>query len=455
MDYGGGIINMEKKWVVLMLFSLILPLSMSLASAADPPVNQIVAGDQNIVAGHTANTTKNTEQTDNKQLAAGEPTNKTSATAVTTTSTKAASEPSTGKTSAKAASEPSTGKTSAKAAGEPSTSAKAAGEAPTKAAGEPSTAVKTSASGGNTMTVTDSQIKDAANRVKVFIEKNNRLPNYVTIGSRQLSMSQYLQLINQKTLNLYGSNGSLKVKSVSGPSNPSETVKSGNIQKSEYLKLARNILNFMDSNGRAPNYASSSLGTIRYESLVYAFSRVVAFHNTNSRLPNYVSVKSWTSQTGGSTNTDSALQKYLAVTANAQSTSSTIKNLAASITKGKTTTYTKAQAIFNWVRDHVSYSFYYNTKKGALGALSSRSANCVDTSHLVVALARAAKIPARYQHGTCKFSGGTYGHVWAQLYVNGKWYYADAISERNSFGTIKNWNLNTYTLHGTYASLPF
>lgn len=380
---------------------------MTSIAAADQPANQTVLADQSSTGNHTENTDKSIAQTNEEKLAAGEP-----------------------------------------------TSAKAAAGSSTKAAGS-STTVKTTASAGSTWTVTDSQIKDAADRVKSFIEKNDRLPNYVTIGSKQVSMSQYLKLVNQETLNLYGSSGSLTVGSVSGPTNPTESVKSGNIQKSEYLKLAKNILNFMNSNGRAPNYASSSLGTIRYESLVYAFSRVVAFHDDNSRLPNYVSVKSWTSQTGGSTTTDPSLQKYLVATANAQSTSSTIKNLAASITSGKTTTYAKAQAIFNWVRDHVSYSFYYNTQKGALGAYSSRSANCCDMAHLVVALARAAGIPARYQHGTCTFSSGTYGHVWAQLYVSGKWYYADAVSTRNSFGTINNWNLNTYTLHGTYASLPF
>jgi hypothetical protein len=398
---------MKKKWVVLMLFTLTLSTGMTSIAAADQPANQTVLADQSSTGNHTENTDKSIAQTNEEKLAAGEP-----------------------------------------------TSAKAAAGSSTKAAGS-STTVKTTASAGSTWTVTDSQIKDAADRVKSFIEKNDRLPNYVTIGSKQVSMSQYLKLVNQETLNLYGSSGSLTVGSVSRPTNPTESVKSGNIQKSEYLKLAKNILNFMNSNGRAPNYASSSLGTIRYESLVYAFSRVVAFHDDNSRLPNYVSVKSWTSQTGGSTTTDPSLQKYLVATANAQSTSSTIKNLAASITSGKTTTYAKAQAIFNWVRDHVSYSFYYNTQKGALGAYSSRSANCCDMAHLVVALARAAGIPARYQHGTCTFSSGTYGHVWAQLYVSGKWYYADAVSTRNSFGTINNWNLNTYTLHGTYASLPF
>ena len=74
----------------------------------------------------------------------------------------------------------------------------------------------------------------------------------------------------------------------------------------------------------------------------------------------------------------------------------------------------------------------------------------------MIALARSAGIPARYVHGYCKFSSGTiYGHVWAQLYINGKWYDADGISIRNSLGEINNWDKNKSTIEGTYAELPF
>jgi transglutaminase-like putative cysteine protease len=92
-----------------------------------------------------------------------------------------------------------------------------------------------------------------------------------------------------------------------------------------------------------------------------------------------------------------------------------------------------------------------------VGTLTSGSANCCDHSHLVVALSRAAGLPARYVHGYCYFtsSGNWYGHVFAQIYVNGQWYNADATSSRNTLGAINNWNTNTWTYKGTYASLPF
>jgi transglutaminase-like putative cysteine protease len=160
--------------------------------------------------------------------------------------------------------------------------------------------------------------------------------------------------------------------------------------------------------------------------------------------------------TGTSTSVPASLKPYLQATKNCQMTNSQIKSLAASITKGKTTTYQKAVAIFNWVRDNLGYTFYSNTNYGAVGTLAKRTGNCCDTTHLLIALERAAGIPARYVHGKCKFtSGNTYGHVWAQVYVEGKWYNADATSSRNTFGVIRSWNTATAKIYGTYASLSF
>lgn len=314
-------------------------------------------------------------------------------------------------------------------------------------------------------TFTKNQINDAASRVNSYISKNKRLPSSVTISSVKVTMPQFLGLLANNVLNK-----ERKLQKVASPSGTTQKLKTGKLTKSNYLKVAKLVRSKISSTGKAPGYINTSLGKMKYHSLIYTFTKVSSFQKSNKRLPNYVSVTSWkiggsktvtkksTSISEGapskSTSTVSkAMQKYLKVTKNAQSNNSTIKKLAASITKGKTTTSAKAKAIFNWVRDHLTYSYYYDTKRGALGALKARTGNCVDTSHLVVALSRAAKIPAQYKHGTCKFSSGWYGHVWAQMYVNGKWYNADAISNRNSLGSIKNWS--SAKMKGTYISLPF
>ena len=308
------------------------------------------------------------------------------------------------------------------------------------------------------------QINNAAARVKAYVETNHKLPDYVTIGTTQVQMSDFLKLLTANLLQLSsGKTSSITLKSINSAPKPSESIKSGTITKAGYLDLAKRVNAFINTNSILPNYATSSLGKLNYKSLIYTFSKVLAFYNTNSRLPTYVTVKPWskvgtsdTSTSNSSTPVPASLQQYLKSTTNCPVTNSQIQALAKSITSGKSSTYTKATAIFNWVRDNIGYSFYYNTKYGAVGVLSSKTANCVDTSHLLIALERAAGIPARYEHVYAKFSSGTwYGHVIAQVWVNGKWYYADASSSRNTFGVINNWNTTTATVYGTYTSISF
>lgn len=154
--------------------------------------------------------------------------------------------------------------------------------------------------------------------------------------------------------------------------------------------------------------------------------------------------------------TSLSLKQCLKPTVNAQSNNPSIKSLSKKITKGATSTYDKAVKIFNWVRDNIGYSFYYNTKYGAVKTLQKKTGNCVDTSHLLVALLRASGIPARYVHVKAKFTNGHwYGHVFVQAYIKGKWYNLDAISSRNDFNVIRNWDPASAKIKGVYASLPF
>ena len=145
---------------------------------------------------------------------------------------------------------------------------------------------------------------------------------------------------------------------------------------------------------------------------------------------------------------------YLSPSKNCQVTSTQIKSRASSITRGSSSQQQKAVKIFNWVRDNTRYTYYINTRYGAVNTLSKRSGNCVDHAHLLVALSRASGIPAKYVYATVRFNNGKVsGHVWAEMYVNGKWSKADATSNVNSFGTIRSWKNGS--VKGTFASMPF
>lgn len=166
-------------------------------------------------------------------------------------------------------------------------------------------------SAANTTTVDTNSVVKSTDTVKKQVETKNTVPSSVTVANKKVTSAQYLYLLTSSTTNINkNSKKAVTVKTVSKASNPSENVKSGTLTKKEYLSLANKITTFVNTNGRLPNYVSTSLGNMRYENLIYTYSKVLAFQKTNNRLPNTVSVKAWktTSKTSSGEGAPSTLQ---------------------------------------------------------------------------------------------------------------------------------------------------
>jgi len=251
--------------------------------------------------------------------------------------------------------------------------------------------------------LSNAQINDGISRVQTFYYKNGRFPYYVSYGTRKIPIATFQKNVLTAGLSIKTTINGLTVTQINDGISRVQT--------------------FYTKNGRLPNYLS--FGTRKI--LLTTFQQ------------NIVSAGLKLTLTPGTKTIDT----------------SSVSALAKSLAAGSSSQYDTAVKIFNWVRDNITYSFYYNTKYGADGTLTSRLGNCCDKTNLLVALSRAAGITAIYKNGYCHFTSGWYGHVWANLYVNGKWYTADTTSYKNSLGVINNWNTATFTLYGTYTTLPF
>lgn len=323
--------------------------------------------------------------------------------------------------------------------------------------------------GSSSTSIALSDIIDAASRVKSYVETNGVLPNYVTIGTTQYSMPNFLYLLSTAIKNMAaGSTSGVKPITVNAATNPSGATIAGTLSKANYVDVATRVSNYIATNNRAPNYADSALGYIQFQSLVYELSKVLNYANSNNGvLPNTLTINTSNPKTlnGGSSSSDSGsftgalnekntlseseLAKYLQATTRAQSNNATIIALAASLTKNCNTELEKATAIFNYVRDNIKYIYYTGTVYKATGALDNKKGNCVDQTHLLIALCRAAGIAATYVHADCTFTeSGRIGHVFAQILIGDTWVVADTTHSSNTLGTITNWNTNTYTLKG-------
>ena len=124
-----------------------------------------------------------------------------------------------------------------------------------------------------------------------YVASHNTLPETIQVGSYTLTMAQFLKVLLTTTIHLdQGITDSINIDAVDDAPNPAGNVNYGNILKSEYLRNAINILYFMDSYGRAPNYWGTSLGNLRFEGLVFSYSNIMDFYEGNDRLPNYTKI---------------------------------------------------------------------------------------------------------------------------------------------------------------------
>lgn len=120
---------------------------------------------------------------------------------------------------------------------------------------------------------------------------------------------------------------------------------------------------------------------------------------------------------------------------------------------GKTTIREKAEALFEYSRIEWEWVNYMNTRKGSVQTIREKAGNCCDLSHALIAMCRAAGIPARYMHGQCQFTSGVIGHVFVEMFVDGTWYICDPSNNDNTFGH-HNWK-HMVTFNGRYKTLPF
>lgn len=288
-----------------------------------------------------------------------------------------------------------------------------------------------------------------ANDTKVFIEKWGQLPNYVTFPDDHVSPEDFLYMLCQ----VYTDNSTFCVAGFDNGVTSKTNCNNEKIYKEDYIKLANEIVQCYAKNGRAPRTLEVNGKVMDFADAFYFYTRAVAYIANHGICSAYGTVLSF-SAGDEPYPVPEGYEDYVKRTANCEVNDSAIKQAVHTAISGVTGIYNQAVAIFNYVRDRTSYSGYYNTRYGAKGTLSRGYGNCCDMSNLVIAMMRTLGIPARYNHATCYFSSGLVtGHVWAEVYIDGKWYKCDATSKRNSFGNIVNWY--SCTNHKRYIELPF
>ena len=319
-------------------------------------------------------------------------------------------------------------------------------------------------------------IISASKAVNSYVSKNGKLPDFVKIKGEKFPMAEFLYLMSKTIVYKYkNSDSEITIKCpVKNPARPMGDNLKARLSLKDCYNTAQGVISYINSIKIAPDgrYIENDeiyFGYMQYQTIIHCFAKLLSQKDINTEItinvrntskinkymPTYA--RPGTYKNLNSKHIRGSIKDYLKSTKNCQVSNNAIKSLSKEITKGCKTKLQKATAIHNWVAANIGYDKYFNTKYGAVKTISKRSGNCVDQTHLAIALYRASRIPARYVHGTCKFvSGNTVGHVWSQVLIGKTWLVSDTTNYGlNSLGTVNYWDSATYKLHGKYSSLPF
>jgi transglutaminase-like putative cysteine protease len=101
-----------------------------------------------------------------------------------------------------------------------------------------------------------------------------------------------------------------------------------------------------------------------------------------------------------------------------------VRDLAAQLSQGQADPCQTLRALYDYVGDNITYSSYEASDHGAVWALDQGSGDCTEFSDVLLALSRAAGIPARFLEGVTYREGrgsepGQIKHDWLEAYLPG------------------------------------
>ena len=274
-------------------------------------------------------------------------------------------------------------------------------------------------------------IAKIAKEVKETVAKQYKIP----ATSNGIKYPVYTYLLAKSIVT---PNKDIAGKTVKAAENPKGTYISRTVKKSDYIKLAKNFIAFVDKYGQLPNYITYNGYQIKVHVYIDAFARIVNYYYVNKQMPNYVNVNSaaFTKPTVTSTNKDEIFNYFVKKFGNVSTIDGALEK----------------------VKDR-GYGYYYDdvySNKTAIDRMYSKSGiNCTDSCQVFWHIAKALGYEVHCLHVKC--SGGD-GHVRLKLrhskHTGGSWIYRDpaAVLDRNGQPVSYNWCASNYVLLGTDSS---
>ena len=267
------------------------------------------------------------------------------------------------------------------------------------------------------------EVHNIAKKVKNNVDKKQKIP---TIEG--YTWADYGYLLSKAVL--YPGQDIIPGKNIGKAPKPSGTYISRSIDKKDYKKIAKYVVNFVKKNKRLPNFVQWGGYKIRPKVYIYCFAKIVNYYAENKKAPSYCNFNSKVFEKEEKLSDDDVFNYFVEVF-------------------GKVKTIDEA---FEKVQDR-GYGYYYDdiySNKTSIDRMKSYyGVNCTDSCQVFWHIAKALGYEVRCLHVLC--SGGD-GHVRLQLKhatnTEGEWIHRDpaAILADNGASLSYNWCSSGYTL---------
>ncbi|MCK9150566.1 chitobiase/beta-hexosaminidase C-terminal domain-containing protein [Methanobacterium alcaliphilum] len=132
------------------------------------------------------------------------------------------------------------------------------------------------------------EVENSSYEVQSFTEGHGDIPSTVSVSGKTVTDNAYLEVLCKSVVKANSNNKtSVSVVGRGNAASPSGSAH-GTLTKSEYVQKAIDINSFYANNNRAPSYGVTSIGNVRYETLVYMYSKIMNYYRVHDALPNSV-----------------------------------------------------------------------------------------------------------------------------------------------------------------------
>ncbi|MDX9693773.1 MAG: pseudomurein-binding repeat-containing protein [Methanothermobacter sp.] len=140
------------------------------------------------------------------------------------------------------------------------------------------------------------EISVASKLIENYGSSNGKIPNGIVLNNKSITLDDYLYAATTTTIKLNNNQKtSVTTNNYKPPISSLNSTATGTLTRTEYLQVAQNIKKYMETYQRSPNYATTTIGKVNYQSLIYAYARIINFYNENQRLPTSITVRRLTS----------------------------------------------------------------------------------------------------------------------------------------------------------------